>query len=138
TEADFLSRLVATITLDYSEHDDLYHRHAEKPSDFVRDDQGRLRYIGDGKNRLAIHRKNRVEILKALHDDHGHFHSDRVLELARSRFYWKDMGKDIKAHCKACHDCAVNLDHTIPKAEMKPTVLEVSKPLERWHFDVIG
>src|SRR5690625_291005 len=137
-EADFLSRLVATIELDFSEQDDLSFRINEKPDDFITDELGRFRFVGDGNNRLAIPRKHRQEILKALHDDHGHFHQDRVLELARSRFYWKDMNKDIKAYIKACHQCAVGLDSVIPKAEMKPTVTEVSGPLERWHFDVVG
>ena len=137
-EADFLSRLVATITLDYSEPDDIHHRKQAKPSEFVTDEMGRFRFVGDGNNRLAIPRKHRREIMKALHDDHGHFHHDRVLELARSRFYWKDMNKDIKEYVKACHRCAIGLDSVIPKAKMKPTVTEVSIPFERWHFDVIG
>src|SRR5699024_10263605 len=83
-------------------------------------------------------RKHRMEVMKALHDDHGHFHKDRVLELAQARFYWNNMNKDLKAYCKACHKCALNQDNTFPKAEMKPTVTEVAAPFERWHFDVIG
>ena len=129
---------MATINLDYSEPDDIFLRKQEKPSEFITDPQGRFRFVGDGNNRLAIPKKHRQEILKALHDDHGHFHLDRVLELARSRFYWKDMNKDIKAYIKACHRCAVGLNSVIPKAQMKPTVTEVSGPLQRWHFDVVG
>ena len=138
TVADALSRMIARIELDYSEEDDIYHRRRQKPEEFISDEQGRLRYVGDGNNRIAVPRKNREEIMKALHEEHGHFHKDRVLELARSRFYWKDMNKDLKAHCKACHQCAIHQDVPFPKAEMKPTVTEVTTLFERWHVDVVG
>lgn len=136
--ADALSRMVARIEWDYSEHDDIYYRRQQKPNEFINDELGRPQYVGDGNVRLAVPRKHRMEVMKALHDDHGHFHKDRVLELAQARFYWKNMNKDLKAYCKACHKCALNQDNTFPKAEMKPTVTEVAAPFERWHFDVIG
>jgi len=137
-EADYLSRLIATISLDYSEQDDIYQRRMNKPAEFISDGRGRFRFVGDGNNRLAIPAKHREEIMKALHDDHGHFHLDRVLDLARSRFYWKGMNKDIKNYIKSCHQCALSQHSAPPKAEMKSTVSEVTRPFERWHFDIIG
>src|SRR5699024_8820021 len=136
-EADYLSRLVGAITLDYSQPDDIFHRKQRCPTDFVSDEKGRFRFVGDGKDRLAIPRKHRHDILKALHDDHGHLSLDRVLDLARNRFFWPEMTKDIKAHIQACHNCSVGKDVPIKKAEMKPTTDDVSGPFERWHVDVI-
>ena len=68
-EADFLSRLVATINLDY-----FTIRKEENPFEFVSDDLGRLRFVGDGKNRLAIPFVNTVKrsYMVSLHDDQCH------------------------------------------------------------------
>ena len=137
-EADVLSRMIATITLDYSESDDISRRKAKNPSEFAIDTLGRFRFIGDGKDRLAIPRKHRVEIMKALHDEFGHLSVDRVLNLARARFFWPKMNDDIKKYIKACHNCAMMKDSIIPKAEMKPTTTEVFESFARWHVDAIG
>ena len=137
-EADLLSRMVATIKLDYSEQDDIFYRKQNKPSEFVEDNLGRFRFVGDGKDRLAIPRKHRKEVMHALHDEFGHFAVDRVLNLARNRFFWPGMADDIKKYIAACHNCATMKDSIIPKARMKPTVVEVLEPFSRWHVDVVG
>jgi hypothetical protein len=144
-EADYLSRLVApishlvaTITLNYAGQDDINERRQKKPADFITDAMGRFRFVGDGSNRLAIPLANRKEILEMLHDLNGHLGDERVLDLARDRFYWKHMRKDIIEHCKACHKCAIHKNASIPKAEMKPTCTEVSERGARWQIDVLS
>jgi hypothetical protein len=137
-EADYLSRLVGAITLDYSLQDDIFYRKRKNPSEFVTDGQGRFRFVGDGKDRLAIPKGHRQEIMRSLHDQHGHLALERVLDLARNRFFWPDMTKDIKKYISECHKCSVAKDAPIPKAEMKPTTIEVNEPFSRWHVDVIG
>lgn len=136
-EADYLSRLVSEISLDYSQQDDIFFRHQKKPADFITDAKGRLRFVGDGRDRLAVPRKHRAEVLKALHDDYGHLSVDRVLSMARSRLFWPGMANDVKKHIQACRSCALNKDVPLPKSERKSTATEVSLPFERWHVDVI-
>lgn len=136
-EADYLSRLVSVINLDYSDRDDVFFRQQKKASDFTTDAKGRWFFIGDGNNRLAVPRKHRGEVLKALHDDYGHLSSDRVLSMARSRVWWPRMADDVKEYIRACKRCALNKDVPIRKTERKSTVIEVSEPFERWHVDVI-
>lgn len=137
-EADFLSRLVGAIELDYSDQDDISLRQQSHPDDFVTDDLGRLRFIGDGKNRLAIPRKNRKTILRALHDEHGHLGPERVKQLVRDRFFWHRMSDDVEKYCRECHACAISKDSPIAKAEMKPTTTDTTDKLMCWQVDIVG
>lgn len=40
-----------------------------------------------------------------MHDDVGHLGSERALHLARARFNWSRMAKDIEERCKKCEHC---------------------------------
>ena len=46
-------------------------------------------------NQIVLPLKLRDMVYKQLHDDMGHLGTDRVLELARKRFYWPGMQRDI-------------------------------------------
>src|SRR5699024_4692993 len=109
-EADFLSRLVGTITFDYSEQDDVFYRRQEKPEDFASDGQGRWRFVGDGNSQLVVPRGQRKKVLRALH---GHMGTDRVVNMTRKRFFWPNIAKDIRKYCRECHPCAVGKDSPI-------------------------
>ena len=43
--------------------------------------------------------------LSGIHDLAGHQGQDRTLSLARQRFYWPDMEKDVRAHVRCCRRC---------------------------------
>ena len=45
------------------------------------------------------------EILHLFHDDPmaGHFGPVRTLELIERKFYWEQIRKDVRDHCKSCH-----------------------------------
>lgn len=45
---------------------------------------------------------------------------------------------DIRRHVQSCHRCGLGNDVPIPRAEMKPTVVKVDGPFNRWQIDVVG
>ena len=47
----------------------------------------------------------RGELLRGLHDDNGHLGFDRVIDLARSRFFWPRMASDVKEYLQRCDRC---------------------------------
>lgn len=47
----------------------------------------------------------RAEVLKALHQDHGHQGIERTTELIRQRCYWPGMSKEIAEWCRECERC---------------------------------
>lgn len=47
----------------------------------------------------------RNEALTGVHDLAGHQGQARTLYLARQRFFWPDMEKDIREHVRCCHRC---------------------------------
>ena len=63
----------------YLEHDLLYRR-------------------AGGRQQLVLPAEYRPLVLKHLHDDMAHLGSERVIGLARDRFYWPFMKKDIEAY----------------------------------------
>ena len=54
---------------------------------------------------LVLPLSSRREVLHHLHDDMGHFGRDRVLNLARSRFYWPGMMSEISTYISECESC---------------------------------
>lgn len=51
---------------------------------------------GDSRFQLVLPSKYRAEVLESLHSDMGHLGAARVLDLARSRFYWPGMASEIE------------------------------------------
>ncbi|KAL7870652.1 hypothetical protein SRHO_G00081490 [Serrasalmus rhombeus] len=50
------------------------------------------------------------EVLKHLHQEHGHQGIERTTELVRQRCYWPGMFTDIKQWCQECERCQVAKD----------------------------
>ena len=48
------------------------------------------------KNQLVLPQKYRRLVYKHLHEDMGHLVTEMVIELARDRFYWPNMARDIE------------------------------------------
>lgn len=71
----------------------------------------------------------KAEVLKHLHDNHGHQGIERTTTLVRSRCYWPLMGRDIEKYCQECHRCTL-AKATYPKVRTFRGSLVASKPLE--------
>ncbi|CAI5680231.1 unnamed protein product [Oreochromis niloticus] len=54
---------------------------------------------------LVLPEQFRERALQGVHDDVGHLGSERALQLARARFYWPRMARDIEDKCKKCERC---------------------------------
>jgi len=57
------------------------------------------------QKQVVLPKESRKEVLTMLHDDMGHLGRDRVLELARSRFYWTGMREDVEEWIGKCDRC---------------------------------
>lgn len=44
-------------------------------------------------------------VLSGVHDNAGHQGQPHTLSLARQRFFWHDMEKDVRSHVRNCHRC---------------------------------
>lgn len=71
----------------------------------------------------------RNAVLKGIHDEAGHQGQQRTLWLARQRFYWDSMGKDVKMYVHNCKRCIVS---KAPEPEARAPLVSVvtSAPLE--------
>ncbi len=66
----------------------------------------RLRLQDDKKQyQLVVPKSHRQEALCGVHDKLGHFGRDRTLELARERFYWPGLQKDVEDKLRQCGRC---------------------------------
>ena len=84
-----------------------------KEWDRLRLDQGILyRIRKDDSSSCEVAQLVIPEVLKSrafdgIHGDMGHFGVERTLDLARSRFFWPNMSKDISMMVKRCKPCAL-------------------------------
>ncbi|CAI5693109.1 unnamed protein product [Oreochromis niloticus] len=49
----------------------------------------------------------KAEVLRGIHDDAGHQGQFRSLDLARKRFFWLNLGRDVRDHVRGCQRCVV-------------------------------
>ena len=49
--------------------------------------------------------KDKMEVLRQLHDESGHRGRDRTYEKARLRYYWNGLYRDIDRYIRSCAEC---------------------------------
>lgn len=57
---------------------------------------------------LILPAEYRPMVLKAMHDDIGHFGTERTIELIKDWFYWPRMAFDITQYIKNCGRCVAH------------------------------
>ena len=67
------------------------------------DNQGLLRRKSELRNQIVLPKKLHWLVFEELHEKMGHLGADRVLELARERFYWPHMQRDVEFYIS--HKC---------------------------------
>lgn len=60
----------------------------------------------------VIPREMAKEVMKALHDNQGHYGYDKTMEKTKQLFYWRTMNTDIAMHCKTCKTCQKTMNKT--------------------------
>lgn len=69
------------------------------------------------------------EVLKHIHDDHGHQGIERTTHLVRERCFWPHMWQDIEKYCQNCNRCLVAKANQL-KVRTFPGNIMASQPLE--------
>ena len=69
----------------------------------VRKDQGMNRRLF----LFVVPNSLKAQVLNGIHDSAGHQGKSRTLSLARQRFFWVGMKRDVDDHVKNCHRCVV-------------------------------
>ena len=93
--------------------------------------------IIDGKEefQLIIPLTLRKTVLSGIQDEVGHLGRNRSLQLARDRFFWPKMTKDIETYIKNCPRC---LRRKSPKPVAPLVSISSSQPLELLCIDYLG
>ena len=78
--------------------------------------------------RLVVPFTLRQLVYQGIHDEVGHLGADRGVALARTRFYWFQMERDIRAYCKGCMPCILRKAPPPQRAPM--CSLESSGPMD--------
>ena len=81
---------------------------------------GVLRRKRGTHDQIILPRKYHAMVLRELHNNMGHLGSDSVLHLARDRFYWPRMQRDVEHYVK-------NVCHCV---KQKPLRLKIRAPLQ--------
>ena len=77
----------------------------------------------------------RKEVLSLAHKRCGHLGAGKVSQNIGKLLYWPGMGKEVKAHCKACQKCQAFAKTTPPKAPLVETRV-LTEPFEKIAVDI--
>ncbi len=94
--------------------------------------------LEDGRLRrqLVLPKEHRQLIYTELHDEMGHLGSDRVIALARQRFYWPHMKRDIEEYVTTKCECLKR--KTPPRRTRAPALsITTSTPFELISMDFV-
>lgn len=58
------------------------------------------------------------DVLKQVHDGHGHQRIQRTLELLRQRCYWPGMSSEVAQWCQTCGRCQVAKEQPVARNYM--------------------
>lgn len=87
--------------------------------------------------RIVIPTQKQEECMHLTHDDLGHLGRDKTLSVARERFFWVGLTKDIEQKVKSCKRCICAKSPNLP--ELAPLVnIETSRPLELVCLDFLS
>jgi transposase InsO family protein len=88
----------------------------------------RVTTVNDSKVRqILLPKCFRKRVLESLHDHMGHMGRDRTLHLARERFFWPGMARDVDAYVSSCRRC---IQRKKPDSKAPLVPIETSQPLE--------
>jgi predicted aspartyl protease len=91
------------------------------------------------KNRLAVPRAIKLEILRNLHDcpSSGHLGQNKTEFRVRERFFWFEMREDVDNYVRQCDECEKR--KAPPKPRRAPLQqYRVGAPMERIAIDIVG
>ncbi|KAI8492584.1 hypothetical protein Bbelb_296250, partial [Branchiostoma belcheri] len=100
------------------------------------DDEGILRRRAGPVLQIVLPKDYRNIVYQELHDKMGHLGADRVVSLARQRFYWPKMQRDIVEYCTSKCQCIKRRKPNIPdKAPL--TNIITTEPLQLVSIDYV-
>lgn len=85
---------------------------------------------------LILPEQYRHLVLKAMHDDIGHFGVDRVMDLIKDRFYWPRMACEITQYIKNCGRCVAR--KTVPQRAAPLQQITSTGPLDLVCIDFLS
>ena len=86
-------------------------------------DDNILRRVTATHSQLVLPKKYHSIVYKELHQEMGHLGTERVLDLARERFYWPNMERDIKHFVTNVCSCLKQRKPNVPtRAPLQPIV----------------
>ena len=99
-------------------------------------EDGLLKRKTANNSQLILPEKYRKVVYKELHEKMGHLGSDRVTELARRRFYWPYMQRDIEFYVRSQCRCMISKKPNNPdRAGLIP--IEIRSPFEMTSIDFL-
>ncbi|CAD5231829.1 unnamed protein product [Bursaphelenchus xylophilus] len=102
-----------------------------RPYVLIKDSLSEVKGILLYDDRVMIPKAYRKKVIEKLHQAHPGI--TRMKKLARSHFYWPQMGKDIEMAVKGCQHC-IDTANTPRKIPLQPWP-ETQKPWSRIHLD---
>lgn len=92
----------------------------------------------DDGDRWVVPKGVRWHILKANHDEIGHFSFDKTFQKVKSDYWWPKMRRTIKKYVSSCLECAHAKGEGGKKAGELHPIPKIDCPFHTIHFDHLG
>jgi hypothetical protein len=91
----------------------------------------------DGSLKIVPEPSTRLDIVKELHEDNGHFGRRRTAALTMMRYWWNGLWDDCSTFVKSCQACSCT---KVPFKSKSPVLhpLPIRGLMYRWSLDTAG
>ena len=76
-----------------------------RAKNYLMHDDKLFRLFDSGERKEVPPPHARAEIVRYMHEQHGHFGSRRTVNLMYPNFFWANMGRDVKEFVSRCSLC---------------------------------
>ena len=91
---------------------------------------------GQPVEQLVVPDAFKIKAMKGVHDEAGHQGKEKTLWLARQRFYWPGLEKDVVTRVESCPRCVRRKTPVKPVAQLKP--IDSTYPMELVCMDFLS
>ena len=112
-------------------------RVTRRAKNYLMHDDKLFRLFDSGERKEVPPPHARAEIVRYMHEQHGHFGSRRTVNLMYPNFFWSNMGRDVKEFVSRCSLCdRVNTTFNATAKQLNP--LPILGLFYRWGVDLAG
>lgn len=97
-----------------------------------------LKRVEGDRHQVVLPRSEATTVLDMLHDQCGHFGSEKTIAVIKEKFLWRGWYRDVTSYCRSCLKCLQRKNPSIPDRPPSGNLPVPAKPFQWWSIDFQG